>query len=91
MYYKDRRGVCVPYQEKDLQYDITQGYLRKQGAGRVIKEGVLHRGPVGASKRGPAGGLLVCLFVCLFTDSGSRRSVALLRVEPTLPRAAEHP
>ena len=23
---------------------------------------------------------------CLFTDSGSRRSVALLRVEPTLPR-----
>ena len=56
MYYKDRRGVCVPYQEKDLQYDITQGYLRKQGAGRVIKEGVLHRGPVGASKRGRAGG-----------------------------------
>ena len=26
-----------------------------------------------------------CLFACLFTDSRSRRSVALLRVEPTLP------
>ena len=46
----------MPYQEKDPQYGITQGYLRKQGAGRVIKEGVLHRGTVGASKRGRAGG-----------------------------------
>ena len=53
--YKDRRGVCVPYQEKDLRYDVTQGYLRKEGAGQVRKEGVLHRGPVGASKRGRAG------------------------------------
>ena len=50
--YKDRRGVCVPYQEKDLRYDVTQGYLRKEGAGQVRKEGVLHRGLVGASKRG---------------------------------------
>ena len=33
----------------------------------------------------------VCLFVCLFADSGSRRGVALLRVESALPRAAEHP
>ena len=53
--YKDRRGVCVPYQEKDLRYDVTQGYLRKEGAGQVRKEGVLHRGLVGASKRGRAG------------------------------------
>ena len=53
--YKDRRGVCVPYQEKDLRCDVTQGYLRKEGAGQVRKEGVLHRGPVGASKRGRAG------------------------------------
>ena len=53
--YKDRRGVCVPYQEKDLRYDVTQGYLRKEGAGQVRKEGVLHRGPLGASKRGRAG------------------------------------
>ena len=50
MYYKDRRGVCVPYQEKDPRYDITQGYLRKEGAGQVMKEGVLHRGQAGASK-----------------------------------------
>ena len=34
--------------------------------------------------------LFVCLFVC-FTDSGSHRSVALLRMEPTLPwRCAHH-
>ena len=46
MYFKDRRGACVPYQEKDLRYDITQGYLRKEGAGQVMKEGVLHRGQV---------------------------------------------
>ena len=31
--------------------------------------------------------VFVCLFVCLFTDSGSRRSVALLREEPALPEA----
>ena len=30
--------------------------------------------------------VLVCLFVCLFTDSGSLGSVALLRAEPALPR-----
>ena len=39
MYCKDRRGVCVPYQEKNPRYDITQGYLRKGGAGQVRKEG----------------------------------------------------
>ena len=54
MYYKDRRGICLPYQEKDLRYDTTQGYLQKEGAGQGMKEGVLHRGPVGASKRGRA-------------------------------------
>ena len=37
--------------------------------------------------RGPE----VCLFVYKFTDSGSCRSVALLRMEPTPPRVAEHP
>ena len=30
------------------------GQLWKEGAGQVMKEGVLHRGPVGASKRGRA-------------------------------------
>ena len=45
----------MPCQEKDLRYDITQGYLQKEGAGQVGKEGVLHRGMVGASKRGRAG------------------------------------
>ena len=52
MYCRDQRGVCVPYQEKDLRYGITQGYLWKEGAGQVMKGGVLHRGLVGASKRG---------------------------------------
>ena len=56
MYCKDRRGVCVHYQEKDLRHGINQGYLRREGpagAGQVIKEGVLHRGPaVGAIVRG---------------------------------------
>ena len=55
MYCKDRRGVLVPDQEEDLRCNITQGYLRKEGAGRVMKGGVLHRGPVGASNRGRAG------------------------------------
>jgi hypothetical protein len=53
MHYKDRRGVCVPYQEKDLRYDITQGYLQKEGAGQVRRDCVLHRGMVGA--RAPGG------------------------------------
>ena len=55
VYYKDWRGVCVPYQDKDLWYNISQGYLWKEGAGQMIKEGALHRGPAGASKR-PGGG-----------------------------------
>ena len=54
VYYKDRRGICVLYQGADLRYGITRGYLRKEGAGQVMKEGVLHRGPLGASKRGRA-------------------------------------
>ena len=33
----------------------------------------------------------VCLLVCKFTDSGSRRSAALLREEPTLPEALDRP
>ena len=45
MYHQDRRGTCVPHQEKDLRYDITQRYLRKEGAGQVTKEGALHTGP----------------------------------------------
>ena len=52
---RDRRGAYVPYQEKDLRCDITQGYLRKEGASQVMKGGVLHRGLVGASKRGGPG------------------------------------
>ena len=32
--------------------------------------------------------LFVFLFVCLFTDTGSRRSVALLRKEPALQRTS---
>ena len=58
MYHKDWRGVCVPYQERDLRCDITSCrgfYLQKEGAGQVMKGGVLHRGPVGASKRGQGG------------------------------------
>jgi hypothetical protein len=33
MYYKDRNGlgVCVLYQERDMQYDVAQGYLQKEG------------------------------------------------------------
>ena len=55
MYYKDRRGVCVPYQEKDLRYDITQGYLQKEGAGQVRRDCVLHRGMVGTQRSSPSG------------------------------------
>ena len=55
MYYKDRNGVRAPYQERDMQYDITQGYLRKEGGGLVAQRGVLRRGPVGAGKRGRDG------------------------------------
>ena len=32
--------------------------------------------------------MFVCLFVNLFTDSGSSRSVALLRMEPALPEGS---
>ena len=71
MYYKDRRGVCVPYQEKDPRYDITQGYLQKEGAGQVIQEGALHRGPVGAGRSWGR----VCLFVCLFVCSRTPEAV----------------
>ena len=35
-----------------------------------------------------AKGWFVCLFVCGFTDSGSRRSVALLREELALPEGS---
>ena len=31
MYYKDRNGVRAPYQERDMRYDIAQGYLQKEG------------------------------------------------------------
>ena len=27
MYYKDRNGVRVLYQERDMQYDVAQGYF----------------------------------------------------------------
>ena len=40
---------------------------------------------VGGARGGLTG--FVCLFVCKFTDSGSGRSVALLRGEPALPEA----
>ena len=41
MYYKDWNGVHVPYQERDMRYDITQGYLRKEGGGLVVRRGAL--------------------------------------------------
>ena len=53
--YKDRRGVCVPYQERDLRYDAAHGYLRQEGGDQASKGGVLHRGPVGTRKRGRDG------------------------------------
>ena len=53
--YKDRRGVCVPYQERDLRYDVAHGYLRQEGGDQASKGGVLHRGPVGTRKRGRDG------------------------------------
>ena len=56
MYYKDRRGVCVRYQEKDLRCDITQGYLRKEGAGQVMK-GVCCTGGRWALARGGGAGV----------------------------------
>ena len=49
--YTDRRGVCVPYQERDLRYDVAHGYLRQEGGDQVSKGSVLHRGPVGTRKR----------------------------------------
>ena len=51
--YKDRRGVCVPYQERDLRYDVAHGYLRQEGGDQASKGGVMHRGvvvPAQASK-----------------------------------------
>ena len=53
--YKDRRGVCVPYQERDIRYDVAHGYLRQEGGDQASKGGVLHRGPVGTRKRGRDG------------------------------------
>ena len=53
-YYKDRNGVCVLYQERDMQYDVAQGYLQKEGGSQMTKMGVPRRGPVG-SKRGRDG------------------------------------
>ena len=57
MYCKDRNGVRVLYQERDMQYDVAQaqGYLRKEGGSRMAKMGVPCRGPVGTSKRGRDG------------------------------------
>ena len=40
---KDRRGVCAPSQERDLRYDVAQGYLRQKGGDQVSKGSVLHR------------------------------------------------
>ena len=54
MYCKDRNGVCVLYQERDMQYDVAQGYLQKEGGSQMAKMGVPRRGPVG-SKRGRDG------------------------------------
>ena len=56
MYYKDRNGVHVPYQERDMRYDAgTRGYLRKEGGGLGAQRGTLRREPVGAGKRGRGG------------------------------------
>ena len=52
MCHKDRNGVHVPYQERDMRYGITQGYLRKGGGGLVAQRGALHREPVGTGRRG---------------------------------------
>ena len=55
MYYKDRNGVRVLYQERDMRYDVTQRYLQKEGGSQMAKMGVPCRGPVGTSKRGRDG------------------------------------
>ena len=47
--------VCFTMQERDMRYDVAQGYLQKEGGGLVAKMGVPRRGPVGASKRGQDG------------------------------------
>ena len=54
-YCKDRGGVRVPYQERDLRCDVARGYLQQEGGGQVGKGCVLHRELVGASKRGRDG------------------------------------
>ena len=52
MYYKDRSGVCVPYQERDPRYDISQGYLQKEP-----EEGTRCKGGKWALARGSGTGL----------------------------------
>ena len=37
--YEDRRGVCVPYQERDLRYNAAEGYLRQKEGDQVSKGG----------------------------------------------------
>ena len=53
--HKNRRGVCVPYQERDLQYVVTHGYLRQKGGEQVSEGGVVHRGPCRRHKKEGAG------------------------------------
>ena len=38
MYYKDRNGVHVLYQERDMQYDAAQRYWQKEGGSRIHGE-----------------------------------------------------
>ena len=58
VYYKDRDGLRAPYQERDLRYDIAQGYLQKEGGGLVVKRGALQgAGGRWALARGGGAGL----------------------------------
>ena len=57
MYYKDRNGVHVPYQERDMGYDITQGYLQKEGGGLPSSRGVHYVGSRWVLARGGRAGL----------------------------------
>ena len=41
----------MPYQERDIRYDVAHGYLRQEGVDQASKGGVLHRGPVGMARR----------------------------------------
>ena len=54
--YKDRRGVCVPYQERDLRYDVAHGCLRQEGGDQASKGVYCIRGPL-AQERGGGMGL----------------------------------